>query len=86
MITPLAGIILGELIHEAIMAMTKNGFKWHEDVFVTISNPIFLINNGLKSRTALKTLSRLNFKNVNKCLCFFAFHILGAYWQQLMTM
>ena len=45
-VTPLAGIALGELVHFGTMRMARNGFKWYEAVTVTIINPMFIINNG----------------------------------------
>ncbi|MBP9152169.1 MAG: DUF3943 domain-containing protein, partial [Flavobacteriales bacterium] len=33
-VTPIAGILLGEGIHRATMAMAKNGFKWYEKTAV----------------------------------------------------
>ncbi len=48
-VTPLAGSLLGEGIHQATMAMSRNGFKWYEGIFVVVFNPMFVINNGLKA-------------------------------------
>lgn len=45
-VTPLAGIAVGELIHFGTMRMARNGFKWYEAVVVTIINPMFILNNG----------------------------------------
>lgn len=47
-VTPAAGILLGELFHYATMVMAKNGFKWYEKAFVCVFNPMFAINNGFK--------------------------------------
>ena len=47
-VTPISGILLGEGIHRATMAMAKNGFTWYEATAVVILNPIFAINNGFK--------------------------------------
>jgi hypothetical protein len=47
-VTPISGILLGEGIHRATMAMAKNGFKWYEKTAVIILNPMFAINNGFK--------------------------------------
>ncbi|MCF8461763.1 MAG: DUF3943 domain-containing protein [Flavobacteriales bacterium] len=47
-VTPIAGILLGEGIHRATMAMAKNGFKWYETTAIIILNPMFAINNGFK--------------------------------------
>ena len=47
-ITPAAGILLGELFHFASVRMSRNGFKWYEAAFVSIFNPMYAINNGFK--------------------------------------
>ena len=47
-VTPITGILLGEGIHRATMAMAKNGFTWYEATTVVILNPMFAINNGFK--------------------------------------
>jgi len=47
-VTPAAGILLGELFHFSTIKMSKNGFKWYEKMFVSIFNPTFAINNGFK--------------------------------------
>ncbi|MDD4500628.1 MAG: DUF3943 domain-containing protein [Bacteroidales bacterium] len=47
-ITPLGGILLGELSHRATLAMRKNGFQWFEIIATCIINPAFAINNGFK--------------------------------------
>lgn len=45
-ITPIAGVLLGELIHNTTINMGKNGFKWYEIAFVTVFNPAYAINNN----------------------------------------
>lgn len=47
-VTPITGILLGEGIHRATVAMAKNGFTWYEATAVVILNPMFAINNGFK--------------------------------------
>lgn len=47
-VTPLAGIVIGELVHRGTMAMARNGFRWYEATAVILLNPMFAINNGLK--------------------------------------
>ena len=47
-VTPVAGAILGELIHQATLGMKKNGFTIFEGAFVTIFNPMYVILNGYK--------------------------------------
>lgn len=49
-ITPVVGSLLGELIHYTTMKMSRNGFKLHEKVIVTVINPMYLLNNGFKQR------------------------------------
>mgnify|MGYP002868769618 CR=1 FL=1 len=44
-VTPLAGVLLGEAIHIATNAMSKNGFRWYEIALVTGLNPAYAINN-----------------------------------------
>ena len=45
-ITPIAGSILGELIHRTTLGMRKNGFNFFEKMFVTIFNPMYVIHHG----------------------------------------
>ncbi|MBI1288509.1 MAG: DUF3943 domain-containing protein [Flavobacteriales bacterium] len=47
-VTPIAGIALGELVHFGTMKMARNGFKWYEAAAVTIINPMFILNNGYR--------------------------------------
>jgi hypothetical protein len=47
-VTPIAGSLLGELIHFGTIRMSRNGFTWYEKVFVCLFNPMFAINNGFK--------------------------------------
>jgi len=47
-VTPLAGIVVGEGIHQATLAMAKNGFRWYEVVAVVVLNPMFALNNGFR--------------------------------------
>ena len=47
-VTPLGGILLGELSHRATLAMRKNGFQWYEIIATCIINPAYAINNGFK--------------------------------------
>jgi len=49
-VTPIAGAILGESIHLLTMNMRRNGFNLFEKVFVLISNPLFVMNNGFGPR------------------------------------
>ena len=50
-VTPLGGIILGELSHRATLAMGKNGFQWYEIILTCIINPAYALNNGFKRPT-----------------------------------
>ncbi len=54
LITPIAGSLLGELVHFATMRMSRNGFTWYEGLFVCLLNPAFLLNNGFKFAKPLK--------------------------------
>jgi len=47
-VTPLAGILLGEATHRATIAMARNGFRWYEVAAVIILNPMFALNNGFR--------------------------------------
>lgn len=47
-ITPIGGIALGEPIHQATLAMRKNGYTLFEKIVVFILNPMFVLNNGYK--------------------------------------
>lgn len=49
-ITPAAGIILGEVSHVLTLKMSRNGYKWYEKIFVCAFNPMYAINNGFKTR------------------------------------
>lgn len=47
-VTPCAGILLGELFHFASVRMSRNGFTWYEAAFVSVFNPMYAINNGFR--------------------------------------
>lgn len=47
-VTPVAGVLLGELFHFGSVRMSRNGFKWYEKMVVCILDPNFAINNGFK--------------------------------------
>ena len=47
-VTPVAGAVLGELIHQATIGMKRNGFSVFEAAFVTVFNPMYVILNGYK--------------------------------------
>jgi hypothetical protein len=49
-VTPIAGLILGESTHLLTMNMRRNGFNFFEKIFVLIFNPMFVINNGFGPR------------------------------------
>ncbi len=46
--TPIGGVIVGELSHQATLKMRKNGFNLFEKILVCIINPSYPINNGFK--------------------------------------
>ena len=50
-VTPLGGIILGELSHRATLAMRNKGFQWYEIILTCIINPAYALNNGFKRPT-----------------------------------
>jgi len=54
-VTPLAGIALGELAHFCSMRMARNGFKWYETATIFIINPMFALNNKVWAHPARKT-------------------------------
>jgi hypothetical protein len=47
-VTPLGGVIIGELEHQATMLMKRNGFNFVEKVAVFIINPMYVVFNGYK--------------------------------------
>ena len=47
-VTPIAGAVLGELIHQATIGMKRNGFSVFEAAFVTVFNPMYVILNGYR--------------------------------------
>jgi uncharacterized protein DUF3943 len=49
-VTPIAGTILGESMHLLTMTMRRNGFNFFEKIFVLITNPLFVANNGFGPR------------------------------------
>lgn len=55
-VTPLAGILLGESFHQLTKLMSRNGFKWYEIVAVMVINPMYGINNGFAFAKPLRLL------------------------------
>ncbi|MCX6220563.1 MAG: DUF3943 domain-containing protein [Bacteroidia bacterium] len=49
-VTPITGIVFGELAHRATIRMGRNGFKWYEKGLIILINPMYVLNNGFKSR------------------------------------
>lgn len=49
-VTPVLGVLIGELSHVAAVKMSKNGYVWYEKVLVCIINPTYAINNGFKQK------------------------------------
>lgn len=48
-VTPITGVIFGELAHRATLNMSKNGFTLGEKVLTILINPMYVLNNGFKS-------------------------------------
>ena len=53
-LTPITGILIGELVHIATIKMSKNGFRWYEFALVCLINPAFAINNGFRFKQPQK--------------------------------
>jgi len=49
-VTPITGIVFGELAHRATIRMGRNGFTWYEKGLIILINPMYVLNNGFKSR------------------------------------
>ncbi|MEK7719249.1 MAG: DUF3943 domain-containing protein [Bacteroidota bacterium] len=49
-VTPITGIVFGELAHRATIRMGRNGFTWYEKGLIVLINPMYVLNNGLKPR------------------------------------
>ena len=49
-VTPITGIIFGELAHRATIRMGRNGFAWYEKGLIILINPMYVLNNGFKSK------------------------------------
>lgn len=49
-VTPLAGIVIGEAIHRLTLHLRKGGYTPWEKVLIIAINPLFVINNGLKNK------------------------------------
>ncbi|SHE45989.1 protein of unknown function [Mariniphaga anaerophila] len=45
-VTPLGGVIVGELVYAATNAMGRKGFTWYEKIVVCLINPAYVINCG----------------------------------------
>jgi hypothetical protein len=50
-VTPIAGVVLGELAHRATIRMSRNGFTAFEKALTILINPMFVLNNGFKHKT-----------------------------------
>jgi hypothetical protein len=50
-VTPITGVICGELIHRATIRMSKNGFTRVEKALTILINPLYVLNNGFKPKT-----------------------------------
>ncbi len=49
-VTPIAGIALGELVNRMTLHFKKGGFSTGEKIIVTILNPFYLLNQGFKTK------------------------------------
>jgi hypothetical protein len=49
-VTPITGVIFGELAHRATLKMSRNGFTLGEKVLTILINPLYVLNNGFKPR------------------------------------
>ncbi|MCK9413047.1 MAG: DUF3943 domain-containing protein [Prolixibacteraceae bacterium] len=50
-VTPITGIVFGELAHRATIRMSRNGFTWYEKGLIVLINPMYVLNNGFKYRS-----------------------------------
>jgi len=50
-VTPLAGAFFGELAHRATIRMSRNGFTPFEKALTILINPMYVLNNGFKTKT-----------------------------------
>lgn len=50
-VTPITGVIFGELAHRATLNMGRNGFTLGEKVLTILINPMYVLNNGFKPKT-----------------------------------
>ncbi|MCK9639821.1 MAG: DUF3943 domain-containing protein [Prolixibacteraceae bacterium] len=55
-VTPITGIVFGELAHRATIRMGRNGFAWYEKGLIILINPMYVINNGFKSGLSKKRI------------------------------
>lgn len=53
-VTPISGVILGELVHRGTIRMSRNGFTWFEKVLTILINPMYVLNNGFKTKILYK--------------------------------
>jgi hypothetical protein len=60
-VTPVMGAALGEPIHQATMAMRKNGYTTFEKITVTILNPMFVFNNGYRTPLSFRKKDLVKF-------------------------
>lgn len=62
-VTPIGGILLGELFHVATVKMSKNGFRWYEIAFVCVFNPAYAFDNGFKFDKPKKSSAAISPEN-----------------------
>jgi hypothetical protein len=60
-ITPVIGSALGEPIHQATLAMRRNGYTLFEKITVTIINPMFIVNNGYRTPLSFRKKDLVKF-------------------------
>ena len=44
-VTPIGGVLVGELSHVATIEMSKHGFRWYEILATCVINPAYALNN-----------------------------------------
>lgn len=60
-ITPVIGSALGEPIHQATLAMRRNGYTLAEKITVTVINPMFIVNNGYRTPLSFRKKELVKF-------------------------
>jgi hypothetical protein len=47
-VTPITGVVFGELFHRLTKKMRRDGFTLGEKILVTLMNPTYVVNNGYR--------------------------------------